>query len=350
MGVIAVLARQVALILAAMLFATLLLLVTGYEPTAVFRGLARGVTTDIGGTLRWATPLILTGLAVAVAFRASVWNIGVDGQLYLGAVAATVVGLKFGFLPMPLAILGALLAGMTAGALWALLAGVLRTQWGASEVVTTILLNFIAVLFTDYLVLGPLRGTGATGTTYSTDTVPEQFWLGRLLPGTQANWGLLIAVLLAVLLFYLLTRTTVGYEFKVVGTNPWFARYGGINVKRVILVSLALSGAIGGLAGVIEILGVHHRFPGRFSAGLGFDGIVVALLARNHPIGILLSGFFFGALRNGAMNMERITDVPRAMVEIVEAVIVLAVSAQFAFRLWRRRVGKLETGDPRPRL
>ena len=344
-GALPTLLRQVLLIVLAMLVATVILIITGYEALAVYRGLARGITTDIGGTLRWATPLILAGLAVAVAFRAGVWNIGVDGQLYLGAVAATAVGLKLTFLPHPVSLLTAVLAGMAAGALWALLAAFLRVQWGANEVVTTILLNFVAISFTDFLVLGPMRGTGATGTTYSTDNLLEHFWLGRIMKASQANVGLYIAIGLAILLSYLLFRTTVGYEFKVAGTNPWFARYGGISVRKVILLSMGISGAIAGLTGVIEILGVHRRFPGRFSAGLGFDGIVVALLARNHPIGVVVAGLFFGALRNGAMNMERITDVPRAMVEIVQAIIVLAVSAQFAFDLRRQRKSAEEEAE-----
>jgi simple sugar transport system permease protein len=320
-----------------MLVATVILIITGYEALAVYRGLARGITTDIGGTVRWATPLIIAGLAVAVAFRAGVWNIGVDGQLYLGAITATLIGLKMAFLPFPFSILLAMLGGMLAGTLWALLAGFLKVQWGVNEVVTTILLNFVAILFTDFVVLGPLRGTGATGTTYSTDNLTENFWMGRIIKASQANVGFYIAIFLAILLAYLLFRTTVGYEFKVSGTNPWFAKYGGINVRKVVLLSLGLSGAIAGLVGVIEILGVHRRFPGRFSAGLGFDGIVVALLARNHPIGVIVSGLFFGALRNGAMNMERITDVPRAMVEIVQSIIILAVSAEFAIDLRRKR-------------
>lgn len=326
--------RQCSVLFAALAIAALVLWVSGYDPLAMLVGIYKSIASDFGDTLRWSIPLILTGLAVSAAFRAGVWNLGVDGQLYLGAMAATVIGLQFAGLPFPLSVITALLAGIVAGALWAALAGLLRVRWGANEVVTTLFLNFIAILLTDYLVLQPLKGTGMAAGTSATNKLAEHFWLSRLLPPSQANAGLFLAILVALLLAFLFWRTSLGYEFNLTRQNPRFARYGGINVKRVIMLSMLLSGAIAGLAGAVEILGVHHRFPGRFSHGLGFDGIVVALLAKNNPLGVLLAGFFFGALRNGAMNMERVTDVPRAMVEIVQAIIVLLVSAQFAWTAW----------------
>ena len=174
----------------------------------------------------------------------------------------------------------------------------------------------------------------------STNQLPKEFWLERILHPSQASIGIFIAVVLAIVLAIILFRTTIGYEFKLIRQNWRFARHGGIDVKRVVIVSMLISGAAAGLVGVVEILGVHHRFPARFSLGLGFDGIVVSLLAKNHPIGIIASGFFFGALRNGAMNMERLTDVPRSMVEVVQAIFVLLVSAQFAVNHWSNRTVK----------
>ena len=334
---LASLLQPVLLSVFAILLASLVLLSLDYDAFAIFKGIYKSVVDDFGDTLRWSIPLIFTGLAVAVAFRAGSWNLGVDGQLYLGAIAATTIGLKLPYLPSPISILVALLAGAIAGALWAGIAALLRVFWNTNEVVTTLFLNFIAFLFTDFLVLGPLKGVGMAAGTFSTNKIPEHFWLARIFHPSQANVGLFIALAMTLFVGFIFYRSTVGYEFKLVRQNSRFARYGGVSVKKVIWLSMLLSGAIAGIAGSIEILGAHHRFPGRFSHGLGFDGIVVALLAKNNPFGVMFSGIFLGALRNGAMNMERITDVPRAVVEIVQSIIILMVSAQFGFSIWRKR-------------
>jgi len=330
--------RQLLLIIIALLVATVILTISGYEPLAVYQGLGRGVTSDFGGTIRWTTPLLFCGLAVAISFRAGVFNLGVDGQLYLGSVAATAVGLYIATNMAPFwGILLAILAGALAGALWALIPAILLVKWNTDEVVTTLLLNFVAILFTDFLVMGPMMGTGSTGTTYSTDNLPAVMKLMLILSPSKANVGLFIGIAIALVLTFVIYRMTIGYELKMVGSNPLFAKYGGIRSKRIILSTMLTSGAIAGLAGAIEILGVHHRFPGRYNDGLGFEGVVVALLANNHPIGVVVSALFFGALRNGAMNMERITDVPRAMVEIIQATIMLLVTAKFAISFFKRK-------------
>lgn len=329
--------QKALLILLSILLASVLIWITGYSPLSVLDGLMNGMTGDFPGTLRWATPLILTGLAVAVAFKAGAWNMGVDGQLYMGAMAATAVSLALasfpGFILLPITIL----AGIIAGTLWALLAGFLRTQFGANDVVTTLLLTYVALNFSDYLIHGPMK-SGAYGPAESTNIIPESVWLPKIIADSSVTIGLIIALVIAVVLYILIYRSTLGYELKVVGTNLWFSRYGGIKVKSVYLKAMAISGAISGLAGVIEILGVHHRVPIRFSSGLGFDGIVVSLLASNNPLGVILSGLFFGAFRNGSYNIERLTEVPRAMVIIVQAVIVLMVGMQFIIKLRKQKI------------
>lgn len=345
------LARQIALIALALALASLVLYLMSYDPLAIVKGTYHSLVRDFGGTIRWTAPLILAALAAAASFRAGVWNLGIDGQLYFGAAIAAIIGLEASGLPFPLSIIAAMLGGILAGSIWALLAALLRVLWGASEVVTTLLLNFIAFEITDYIVLQPFKGTGRAAGTMSTNRLPDTFWLARILHPSQANIGIFLALALALVLAFVLFRTTTGYEFKLVRQSWRFARYGGIEVKRVVIVSMLASGAIAGLVGVVEILGVHHRFPARFSLGLGFDGIVVSLLAKNHPIGILVSGLFFGALKNGAMNMERLTDVPRSMVEIVQAIFVLLVSAQFALgRLSRTTAGRRRQGGASARL
>lgn len=329
--------HQLGVIILATFVASVILFLSGYNPLDVYSTLVKGAVTDLSGTIRWTIPMILSGLAIAVAFRSGVWNLGVDGQLYIGAIATTWICLTFPGLPQPISLIIAILGGMIAGAFYAFIPGLLKALWGVNEVVTTLLFNFIALLFTDFLVLGPMKGTGISAGTYGTNRISENFYLSRLSQGSQANTGIFIAIVLGILLAFVLFRTTIGYEFRMVGKNILFSKYGGINVKKTALASMCLSGAIGGLVGVVEILGVHRRFPARFATNLGFDGIVVSLLASNHPVGVILSGLFFGGLRNGAMNMERLTDIPRAMVDIVNSIIVLMVSAQFVISFIRKK-------------
>jgi ABC-type uncharacterized transport system, permease component len=330
--------KPVLAIILSLVAASLVLFISGHNPLDVFSTLAKGAVTDFAGTIRWTIPMIISGLAVTIAFRSGIFNLGIDGQLYMGAITATWIGLTLPDIPAPFSVILALLGGVLAGALYAFIPGVLRTLWGVSEVVTTLLFNFIAFLFTDYLVLGPMAGTGISSGTFGTNRIPENYYLARIGgQGSQANLGIVIAIVLAVVIAYLLMRTTTGYEFRMVGKNPLFARYGGIKVKKAALLAMCLSGAIGGLVGAIEILGVHRRFAARFANNLGFDGIVVSLLAGNNPIGVIFSGLFFGGLRNGAMNMERFTDTPRAMVDIINAIIILMVSAQFVISFIKKR-------------
>lgn len=331
-------ARKLSIVIIAFALITVVLILTGYNPMSVLEGMKRAVTTDIGGTLRWIAPLILCGLATAIPLSAGVFNLGIDGQLMLGAVTSAAIGLfLYGKMPPVLVIVLALVFGAIIGMLWALIPAFFRATWGTDEVVTTLLLNYIAVLITDYLVMGPLMGAGATGTTYSTDSLAQELWLKRIIPQSSANIGLFIAIIIAIIINFVLYSTTLGFEIKVVGTNPIFARYGGIKSKKTILLTFIISGAIAGLVGGIEVFGVHHRFPGRFNTGLGFDGVIVSLMADNNPLGILLTGSLFGILRNGGMNMERVTEIPRAMVDVVQALIVLTATGRFGFDFLKLR-------------
>ena len=314
-----------------MVIASVLIAIFGFRPTAVLEGIGNAVARDLSGTLRWFVPLLFTGLACAVAFKAGVWNMGVDGQLYMGAIAATTVALKCAFLPAGLLWPLTVLAGMAAGALWALIAGWLRVACGAKEVVTTILMNYLAFYFTDFMVLGPLKGTGTYSVAQSSDLIQESLWLPRVIPDSSVSAGLWIGLALIAVMCFLVAKTPFGYEIKLLGTNRAFANYGGINIKRSFLRTIAVSGAIAGLCGVVEILGVHHRFPFRFSSNLGFDGIVVSILANDNPIGVLFSGFFFAVLRNGSYNIERMSDVPRSLVLVVQATIIILAGAKYFF-------------------
>lgn len=332
--------KQVGLIIVALFIATIFLWVSGYEPLAMVNGIFNSISSDIGGTIRWATPLILAGLAICVTYKAEVFNLGVDGQIYIGASLGTVVALALpGNLSSGVAIPVVIIACMIGGALYALIPALLKVYAGTNEVVSTLLFNFIAVQFVEYLIAGPLKDTASGMNLNASSMLPENTWLPRLsyLGSSSANVGFYIAIALVVIMAFLFYRTTLGHEIKVVGANPTLARYAGMKPKKNVLQVMAISGAIAGLVGATEILAVQHRLLSSFNPDLGFEGIVVSLLANNNPIGVLFSGFFFGALRNGGMNMERSTEVPSAVTDIVMAIIIIIVAAKFALprlRLW----------------
>lgn len=331
-------AKQGFLILVSLLLSSLFLLLTGYDPLIVFRAIWRGISADIGGTVRWMIPYLFSGLAIALTFRMNIFNMGVDGQLYLGAIAATYITMKLQNIPPLPAVLATILFSALAGALFALIPALMKIKLKCDEVVVTILLNFVAYYFTDYVVLGPMLGEGSLATARSTNYIPDNTWLAKLnwLPDSNASIGLYLALAVLIGLAFVIYKTRFGYEIKMCGANSRMAEYGGINAGRIILYTMLLSGAIAGMAGAVEILGVHHRFSYRFSDQVGFDGVVVALLANNNPFGIFFTAFFFGALKNGAQTMQRIADVPSALIDIVRGIIIFTMSANFGFN-WLNR-------------
>jgi len=292
-------------------------------------------------TIGQAVPLVFTGLAVAVAFRAGLFNIGAEGQLYVGAIVATWVGLTFASAPavvlLPLVLLSSILAGMV----WGGISGFLKAYRGAHEVITTIMLNWIAIYFTTALVTaqGPLNAAKAQGQATS-----EHIGSGGLLPtlgnsSSSLNAGVYLAVVAVVLVWFLVSRTSLGYEIRAIGLNPGAAAYGGIPVRRRIVLAMAIAGGLGGLAG-----GVHIADPGagafqsQFSPGWGFDGIAVALLGKGNPIGIILSAILFGALRTGSQNMQTVGVSPH-MTELLQGIIIFFIALDALARKlldWRR--------------
>ena len=331
--------RQLLLILAAMVLTSLFLLLTGYDPFIVFKAIYQSVSRDIGGTVRWMIPYGLMGLAVALTFRMNLFNMGVDGQLYLGAIGATYISMKLGDAPHAVAILATLAFAILAGALYAVVPALLKIKLNCDEVVVTILLNYVAYYFTDYCVLGPMLGVGTLANARSTNYIPENAWLTKLswLGDSTATTGLYIMLAVLIGMAFLFYKTRLGYELKVCGANRDFARYGGMNVGKVILTAMILSGAIAGATGAVEVMGIHHRFPIRFSNQIGNDGVVIALLANNNPFGILLTSFFFAALKNGSNIMQRIADVPSSLIDVVRGIIIFTISARFTVNWLRGR-------------
>lgn len=326
-----------AAIVLALAISAILLVAAGYSPARAYAVMWQGAFGDlrtITEVLIKATPLILIGSGLAVAFRCSIWNIGAEGQFYAGAVGATLIGIAVTTLPPAIMIPLVLLVGTLFGALWGMLAGYLRVRFNASEIVTTIMLNYIAIIGTGYLVTGPM--IEEAGKFPQTARIAEAAWLPRFLPPTRLHIGFLIALVVAFLLYVLIFKTSIGYAIRTVGINPEAARYAGMNVERNILLAMAISGGAAGLAGAIEVAGISFRLYQQISPGYGFESIAVSLLANNHPLGIILSGILFGALRSGAEVMQISAKVPSVLVFVIQGLVILCVVAFGLYRLHSR--------------
>lgn len=332
--------KTVVLIVVALALSSVFLAAADYDALAILKGLVQSFTQDIAGTVRWSTAMILAGLAVCVCYKAGIANLGVDGQLFLGAAAASAMALRVQETSnQALSLLGIFLAAAVAGMLFALIPALMKIYLNVNEVVSTLLLNFIGEYFVNYLVNGPMRDPVAGTNLSASAKFHENAWLPHLsyLEPSSANVGAYIAVILVVVVTFIFYRTTLGHEIKLVGANSEFARYSGINPKLTVIKCMCMSGAIAGIIGAIEVTAVQHRLIAGFNPELGFKGIVVSLLAGNNPIGVVFSGIFFGALKNGGTNMERMTGVPSAISSIVEGIIILVICADFTFRFVRKR-------------
>jgi simple sugar transport system permease protein len=289
------------------------------------------------------SPLLLAGLAVVLPLRAGLFNIGAEGQIYLGALFATLAALYLPAMPGWLHIIVCSLAGMIGGALWALIPAYLKAWHNINEVIVTLLMNYIGINLISYAVSGPMMDEGAPYP-YSAE-IREELWLPHILPRTDAHLGVVIGVALAVLMYFVLERTSVGFSINTVGRNPQAARYAGMSVRQHIVWTLVAGGALAGLAGTYEVLGLKYRLFHMFSAGYGYDGIVVAFLSGSHPLYAILAALFLGGLRSGANIMQRAVGVPTTVVDSIEGLVVIFVATSLAFRfeqsrwavLWRRR-------------
>jgi len=308
---------------------------TGHDPLAVYRLMAEeafGGQRRIAATLTAATPLLLTGLAAAIAFRAGIFNVGVEGCFYLGGLVAAVLGYMLADWPSPLLIPVALGAAALVGGVWLIGPALARARLGVDEVVTTLMLNFIAVDLTSWLVNGPLLARGSANS--ATSPIGADAELPRLLPPTTLHLGFVIS-LVCVALFGLWERlTAAGFRSRLVGLNPRFSRAVGIDVPATFINTMIVSGLIGGLAGAIHTLGLVHRFVAGFSPGYGFTGIAIALLGRNSAIGVAIGAVLFGALSSAGATIQLFSDVPIEIVEILQGAVTIFAVAKFGG--WRR--------------
>jgi len=334
-GWVAQLAPSLLAVLVALLVSAVVVVAAGGDPVAAFLALAGGAFGSLDGvseTLVKACPLLLTGLAVAVAFRAGVWNIGAEGQLLMGALAMAVLGSRLGGVPAWLGLPVALLGAAVAGALWAGIAGALRLHRDVNEVISTIMLNFIALSLVSYLVQGPLMEAG--GRYPQTDAVVDALWMPRFVSPYRVHLGLVIALALAAGVSVLFYRTRAGYEMRAAGLNAAAARLAGIAVDRRILLALLLSGALAALGGAIEVSAVTRRLYERFSPGWGFTGIAVGLLGRLSPGGIVVAALFFGALDAGSGAMQRVAGVSSVLVSVIQGAVIFFLVAFERKRWW----------------
>jgi simple sugar transport system permease protein len=335
--------------LAALGVGAVMLQLLGANPLASYQALLQGAfgsQNAIADTIVKATPLLLVALGICIAFRGGVINIGGEGQLIVGAILATIVGLEFPTAPAIVIIPLALVAGFVGGAAWAGIAGVLKAYYNVNEILSTIMLNIIAVQGMNYLLREPLIDPAQMANASripQTARLEKAFDLPRLVP-TRLHAGALLAVILAFVVYIFLWRTTIGYRIRAVGLNAAASRYAGINVKRNIVLALVLSGAFAGLAGAVQVYGVSHRMftdgsAAGFTGGAGFNGIVVALFGKLHPLGAIPASFIFGALLVGANSLQRAMQVPSALIVALNGLIVVFVVSSdiFSRRLARRR-------------
>ena len=319
---------------------------------------ARGNFTfdNWGYTLFYATPLIFTGLAVAVALRCGLLNIGAEGQLYMGAFAAAWVGLTFTGLPSVLLVPLAIIAAMAAGGIWGAVPGILKARFGSHEVINTVMLNFIALGLLSYLVQYHFKEpSDAIMETHEIVPAARFARFYTLLAPFGINFpyriplnaSFLLAILTCFLVWVFLWKTKWGYELRAAGANPDAAEYAGISVKKQIVLAMALSGAIAGLVGVNEVLGYRYRYYHDFGASYGFTGIAVALLGRNHPFGVLLAAILFGALMRGGLFVDIFTEnVSKDLVQVLQAIIILFVAMEYFFRGKLQRLFRFSKSEP----
>jgi simple sugar transport system permease protein len=334
--------------LAALAVGAVILILLGENPLAAYSALmegALGSTNALADTLVKATPLLLVAVGICIAFRGGVLNIGGEGQLVVGALASTLVGLTFpdaaGLVVIPLA----LLCGFLAGAVWGAIPGLLKAYFNVNEILSTIMMNAIAVQGMNYLLREPMIDPVQLE---SASRIPQTarlaiaFDLPRLIP-TRLHLGTGLAILAAILVYIFLWRTVIGYRIRAVGLNPHASRYAGINVPRYIVLALLLSGAFAGLAGAVQVYGLHHRMftdgsATGFTGSAGFNGIVVALFGNLHPLGAIPASFLFGALLVGANKLQRVMQVPSAfIIGLNGLVVVFVVSSEYFKRRWAVR-------------
>ena len=327
------------------------------DPGEIFRQLGIWIKTGeskqllaairpVSESLMLSVPYILAGLGVAVGFQCNLFNIGAEGQLYIGGLATAFVGYAVHGLPWYIHAPLAILAGAVAAGIWGFIPGILKARFGAHEVINTIMMNYIAYRLMDYLLNGPMKSGG----TPATPQVLPTAILATIFPSpVRIHWGFFIALGMAVVVYWLLWKTPFGMELRMVGTNAKAARYAGIPVQKTMVLALIISAILCGLAGSIHLLGVDHRMMTSFSPGYGFDAIALALLGNSHPLGVVLSSLLFAFLRGGASRMQVVAGTPVEIIRIIQGMVIVFVAAPEIIRgLYHLRSSRREKKSAAP--
>ncbi len=338
--------------LAALAVGAVMLVFLGVDPLVAYRAMlvgAFGSPNALAETTVKAVPLLLIGLGICISFRAKVINIGGEGQMIVGALMATTLGLTVPEMPGWLVISLAMIFGFLGGAIWGAIPGILKAYFNVNEILSTVMMNAIAVQLMNFLLRGPLIDPNQAellSKIPQTARLPDAYHLERWLP-TRLHAGVIIAVILAFVVYLLLFHTTLGYRIRAVGFNPEASRYGGIRVRRQVVIALLLSGAFAGLAGAVQVYGLNYRMitdgsATGFTGSAGFNGIVTALFGGLHPLGTIPASFFFGALLVGANSMQRISQVPSAFVIALNGLVVIFVVSSAIWQEARQRKRRLD--------
>ena len=327
-------------VLAAFIVGGILILLVGDNPLVAYRlllGSALSWPDGIGYTLFHATPLIFTGLAVLVGFRCGLFNIGAEGQLYVAAFATAWVGIVFANLSAWLLVPLCFAAAILSGAFWGGIPGVLKARFGSHEVINTIMLNFIGIALVSYFTQYHYKEPGPIMQTTVIGEGAHIARLGKFIPGLPEriplNIAFLLALLCCLLVYLFLWRTKWGYEIRATGSNPFAAEYGGISVRKQIILAMAVSGALAGMVGINEVMGYRYRYYDGFSDHYGYTGIAVALLGRNHPVGVILAALLFAALQHGGIYVDGFSEhITKDIVQVLQGIIILFVAAETFFK------------------
>ena len=320
-------------ILLAFLTGSLVIILIGEQPFEIFKMMfsgAFGSAVNISNTLVKTTTLTLAGLSYAFAYRCGLINIGAEGQMYIGALMATLVVL---FMPGPgvLVIIVALIAGFLGGAVWGLLVGWLKVRFGANEVITTVMLNYVAMYLVQGAVCGPIQDPDSNAA--QTIMFDSAYWMHNIVPGTKLHTGVILMVLCLVFFGVFLWKTSPGLEMQIVGQNNRAAAYAGINVQKNTLLAMFMAGGFAGLAGAIEVLGVQHRLLKGMASNFGFDGVAVALLGASNPVGMFFAGILLGAMKSGGNAIQMFTPVPSSVVDLIRALVIVFVLVNVLYRV-----------------
>ena len=336
--------RTIIAILIGVIVSVALIFLISREPGFSLRSFLLGPflsRSRFSNMIETASPIIFCGLAISVAFQAKQFNIGAEGSLYLGAAVGTAFAVSTR-MPAVLHIPLTLLVAAAAGAAWGFIPGILKARWKASELVSSLMLNYVAYYGGLYLINFHFRDKGA-GYLVS-HQLPQSAWLQQFMSGTRLHWGIVLAVVFALLVYYFMYHTTTGYEIRMTGHNEHFARFGGINVLRIVVLSQVILGLLAGFGGMTEVMGIHRRFNWQMSPGYGWDGIVVAIIGRNHPLLIIAASFFLAYLRVGGQVLNLMSDVPWEMVTVIQSLIILLITAEAFLSQWRYRITVRQAG------